>query len=269
MVLFLLVSEAGWLGTLDRYAYNLGALYSSDLEAHEDIVVVAIDDKSLKALGDWPWSREVLAETTSKIARARPQVIGFSIPFDMRQHESSLDAITELKNTLIKDKKFTRRVKKAWRAAESTLMGDQKLATAFKSGGRIVLSMPYIETTGPDPDITPSLPDYMQKFALSRVSRNSTASKDPDLPESRVIRIKELFPPIEILASQVGGIGVVSFRYQQIGESLIMRYGRDYLPSFALMLATRSKGLSMQHISSKPGERVLLGGKELPWRGGY
>ncbi len=263
MVLFLLVSEAGWLGALDRYAYHLGARYSSDLEAHDDIVVVAIDDKSLKTLGAWPWSRDKLAEATTKIAHAKPRVTGFNMPFDMRHHEASLDSITELKNTLIKEKKFTRRVNKAWKAAEATMRGDQKMATAFKAGGRIVLSMPYIESTGPDPDITPSLPGYMQKFSLSRLSGNLLKSTNPDLPESGADRVKQLYPPIEMLASQVGGIGVVGFRHHQIGEPLVVRYGRDYLPSFELMMATRSKGLSMQNISSKPGERVLLGDKEL------
>ena len=63
-LLFLLLAEAGWFSALDRQAYNLGTKFSANKAPREDIVVVAIDDKSLQALGAWPWSRDVLAETT-------------------------------------------------------------------------------------------------------------------------------------------------------------------------------------------------------------
>ena len=71
-VLFLILSEAGWFAALDRQAYNLGVKFSAAKDPHEDIVVVAIDDKSLQKLGAWPWSRDVLAKTTQQLAKANP-----------------------------------------------------------------------------------------------------------------------------------------------------------------------------------------------------
>ncbi|MGI9292810.1 MAG: CHASE2 domain-containing protein, partial [Pseudomonadales bacterium] len=81
-ILFLLLAEAGWLAALDRQAYNVGVKFSAAKEPHEDIVVVASDDKSIQALGAWPWSREVLAKTTRLLSRAKPSVMGFTMPFD-------------------------------------------------------------------------------------------------------------------------------------------------------------------------------------------
>jgi len=86
-LLFLLFAEAGWFSALDRQAYNLGAKFSVNKAPREDIVVVAIDDKSLQALGAWPWSRDVLAETTHLLTRVKTRVVGFTMPFDTGQYE--------------------------------------------------------------------------------------------------------------------------------------------------------------------------------------
>ena len=41
--------------------------------------IVAIDEKSLAALGQWPWPRTVLAELIGAIARHRPAAIGIDL----------------------------------------------------------------------------------------------------------------------------------------------------------------------------------------------
>ena len=97
MLLFLALSETAWFGSLDDQAYNLGVKFSSEKDANENIVVVAIDDRSLQTLGAWPWSREVLAETTRLLGKAKPRVIGFTMPLDTRQYEASLASVDELR----------------------------------------------------------------------------------------------------------------------------------------------------------------------------
>jgi CHASE2 domain-containing sensor protein len=262
-LLFLAFAEAGWFAGLDRQAYNLGVKFSASKDPHEDIVVVAIDDKSLQALGAWPWSRDVLAETTQLLSKAKTRVVGFTMPFDTGQYEAGLASLAELRTILKKDKKLSRRVNKALRVTESTLHGDDNLAGTFKAGGRIVLAMPYIPTSEPLPDLNPSLPRYMQRFALTRITVDANSSRGFGWPSPHVTRAAEVFPPIEILANRVGGVGVIGFAEQFNSEPLIVQYGREFLPSFALMLATRSKGMSMQHIESRITTSPMLGGKDL------
>jgi CHASE2 domain-containing sensor protein len=50
MLSFWVISEFGLLNAFDHHAYNLGVQFSSEKDPHEDIVVIAIDDKSLRAL---------------------------------------------------------------------------------------------------------------------------------------------------------------------------------------------------------------------------
>ncbi|MCY7387043.1 MAG: CHASE2 domain-containing protein, partial [Burkholderiales bacterium] len=48
---------------------------------NEPVVIVAIDEKSLKAIGQWPWPRARVAKLVDQIATARPAVIGFDVLF--------------------------------------------------------------------------------------------------------------------------------------------------------------------------------------------
>lgn len=46
---------------------------------HSRVVVVLIDDESLRQYGRWPWSRNLLAQLTQRLSNAGPQVIGLDI----------------------------------------------------------------------------------------------------------------------------------------------------------------------------------------------
>ena len=262
-LLFLIFAETGVFSGLDRQAYNLGAKISSARDPHEDIVVVAIDDKSLQKLGSWPWSRDVLAETTLLLNRAKPKVLGFTTPLDTAQYEAGLSSLDHLRKVLKAERKLTRSVNRVLSMTESTLRGDDNLAQAFRSGGRIVLAMPYIPTDKPSAELSASLPKYMDRFILTGVSPSASDSRGFGWPSPEITSAGELFPPIEKLARRVGGVGVISFPEQYNYQPLIVRHGQDFLPSFALMMVTRAKGLSTEHIKSSAGVGPTLNGKSL------
>ncbi|AEG69586.1 phosphate regulon two-component sensor kinase transcription regulator protein [Ralstonia solanacearum Po82] len=60
------------------------ALYDAVLSLHghaprDDIVIVAIDDQSLEAVGRWPWPRARLAELVMRVGAAHPRAVGVDI----------------------------------------------------------------------------------------------------------------------------------------------------------------------------------------------
>ena len=261
-VLFLLLAEAGLFDSLDRKAYDLGVRLSAADEPLEEIVVVAIDDKSLKALGSWPWTRDVLAETTLQLTKAGTRVIGFNLPLDGAQNQAARASLAELQDILKKENKLSNRVTRALRSTETALRGDDKLAASFKGAGRIVLSMPYTATHEPLEGLTPSLSIHMERFDLPNVSvANVGRGLGWSMPE--VVRAEEIFPPLDKFTRQVGAVGVTSSSEFFSSEPLIVQYGNEFLPSFALMLATRSKGLQVDDIESRAGISPLLDGKSL------
>jgi CHASE2 domain-containing sensor protein/signal transduction histidine kinase len=76
----LLVASLFWRGTaaFDHLLYDqLSAAQRPP--ADNDILIVAIDDTSLTALGKWPWDREIHARLLSKLQQKKPRAIAFDI----------------------------------------------------------------------------------------------------------------------------------------------------------------------------------------------
>lgn len=61
----------------------------------EDIVIVAIDNQSLQALGRWPWDRKTQAELIDKINDAEPLVIGVDVNFSENSNSESDQLLSE------------------------------------------------------------------------------------------------------------------------------------------------------------------------------
>src|SRR6266571_4448499 len=51
------------------------------IEADNGVVIVAIDEESLAAKGQWPWPRTLVAELVRRIATGRPDALGIDILF--------------------------------------------------------------------------------------------------------------------------------------------------------------------------------------------
>ncbi len=56
---------------------QLGRLGSPEVSS--DVVIVAIDDRSLEAIGRWPWRRAIHAATLDRIAAAKPRAVGLDL----------------------------------------------------------------------------------------------------------------------------------------------------------------------------------------------
>lgn len=67
-----------WLQRADMAVYDewIGA---SHRPASDAIVIVAIDDKSIEAIGRWPWRRTVLAAVVDRIAAGAPRALGLDV----------------------------------------------------------------------------------------------------------------------------------------------------------------------------------------------
>ncbi|MDI1300071.1 CHASE2 and HATPase_c domain-containing protein [Methylotenera sp.] len=83
LILALIASVLAYSGLLVRFDtlhYDLGR-YLTFKPAPADIVIVAIDEASLKSIGRWPWSRNVHADLVNKLKQEQARVIGLDIIF--------------------------------------------------------------------------------------------------------------------------------------------------------------------------------------------
>lgn len=70
----------GWLWRADQLLYDT-ALSLDSRPAPDDVVIVAIDDRSLAAIGRWPWRRAVHATLIEKLTQAGAAAIGMDVIF--------------------------------------------------------------------------------------------------------------------------------------------------------------------------------------------
>lgn len=82
---------------LDHIIYD-NALIASGRPPPDDIVIVAIDNRSLQAIGRWPWPRAVHARALDRLAEAKPKAIGYDVLFVEPTPEDPLLAASVMKS---------------------------------------------------------------------------------------------------------------------------------------------------------------------------
>jgi CHASE2 domain-containing sensor protein/signal transduction histidine kinase len=70
-----------WSGTFASTDRRLQDFFSTSAHraVSDDVVIIAIDDKSLAALGRWPWSRAVHAALLQQVSAQQPRAIGVDL----------------------------------------------------------------------------------------------------------------------------------------------------------------------------------------------
>lgn len=75
-----LIAYGGALVRFDNLYYDLGRHLSIKTDP-SDIVIVAVDEASLKKIGRWPWPRDVYARMIDIVSTEQPKAIGLDIIF--------------------------------------------------------------------------------------------------------------------------------------------------------------------------------------------
>ncbi|MGM5484229.1 MAG: CHASE2 domain-containing protein [Nanobdellota archaeon] len=81
-------SESSFFKTLDEEITNIMFRIRGEEKASDEIVIIDIDEKSIKNIGQWPWSRDVVAELINKINQKKASVIGLDIFFPEKDRTS-------------------------------------------------------------------------------------------------------------------------------------------------------------------------------------
>ncbi len=98
------VLQAGALDGLERKLYDLRVRATLPATLDDRLAIADIDEKSLKALGRWPWGRDVLADLMDTLfTHYRVRVVGFDVVFAEPEQQSGLRLLTELAQGPLQD----------------------------------------------------------------------------------------------------------------------------------------------------------------------
>ena len=78
------------------YDLRLNLLVDKNREKDERIVIVDIDEESLRLEGRWPWTRKKIAQLVENISNAGATVIAFDVIFSEKERNSAKDVLSKL-----------------------------------------------------------------------------------------------------------------------------------------------------------------------------
>lgn len=91
------------LDTLDAVVYDGKVRWSANAALDDRIVIVDIDEKSLQALGRWPWSRDRMADLVDRLFDDyHASVLGFDVVFAEPDTSSGLTVLDRLASTALR-----------------------------------------------------------------------------------------------------------------------------------------------------------------------
>ena len=253
--------------SLERTAYDWGVRTSSRTPS-DKVVVIAIDDASIRNIGRWPWSRDVHAKLTDALSKAKAKVIGNIVFFSEPQVDPGfgyIGKLIEIYDRLVASTPAGAQAPAAspeigqlgtmLREAENTLNTDRQLADAYGRAGNVVLPMLF-ELGEPRGRPDKPLPEFIQKNHLSSIER--TASEEPPLPALAAVSL-----PIEAIGKNAAGIGHLNANADVDGairtEPMVLQFFDQYYPSMSVMLAAKSLNLGVSDIKVQLGEGVKIG----------
>ena len=212
----------------------------------EDIVIVDIDEKSLNALGQWPWSRNILADLTNRLYANQARAIGFDIVFAEQDRTSPAYYFKHL------DASITRKLPLDIDILSDVLENDQfdydSIFGQALSKGPTVLGYAFqlkddgLKTTAqtPFPSGTISLKPESQKF-----------SNTPLIPAYRAI---PNYPSVAMAQSE----GFINMGTDESGTTrqvpLFMTL--DDIPYPSLALEVFRIGMGISHVTLHASDKI-------------
>jgi adenylate cyclase len=135
----------GHFDGLERQAYDLRVRATVPDTLDERVVIADIDERSLKALGRWPWSRDVVARTVDTLfTHYGVRVVGFDVVFAEPGDSSGLTLMRELaEGPLQADAAF----QQEYARRAPALDHDAQFARALE-GRNVVLGMVFSQGPG-------------------------------------------------------------------------------------------------------------------------
>ncbi|RLB14564.1 MAG: hypothetical protein DRG63_08295 [Deltaproteobacteria bacterium] len=254
LVVFLLLSiwPSSIFESIERVIYGTEMRVNLPRTLGENrIAIVAIDEKSVKHLGPWPWPRSYLAEMVRILKSNGAKLIGIDLLFGQKEQVPGLTKIrkleTQIKATLKKGPQGANSSTNKWildrlRKIEADLDTDKKLCDAIKRCDNVI--MPVLGKFGQYKSelISSPLFPFVAENALtpSQVSRNS-------LP---TISVDRLITPYPELAASCAGLGHINQSPDPTlrghGHLPVIDFRGHLIPSMPMALGIRYLGRPQQ-----------------------
>ncbi len=263
--LFIYYLNVDFIGLLEMKAYDLKVTARGERPVSGQVVIVAIDEKSLKKEGRWPWPRSRLARLIDSLTRSEVSAIGVDIFFPEKDIYIPL---AEVKEKISRGRFQNLDSRAMIRLLDEVGDSDSRFTEALEKSSRTVLSYFVFssreQTQGIFPEISRrelDLLDFSQYSMIQMADANKVSAP------LRSIYAAGLSLPE--LVNAANSNGYVSFVPEQDGVvrrlPMIQAYKEYVFPPFSLQVLKEGTGMpTTVRLSKNRVEEILLGNIIIP-----
>lgn len=266
LVLALFLWAPDFLQAVEVRLYDLHfKLRGTQPQTAERIVIAAIDEKSLAALGRWPWPRSLMADLIRKLSADGAKVIAVDILLSEPEVSGELRAAAQLSERLrtlgLAGSSAGSAVQRELDAYTREADRDRQLAEAVRDSGRVVL--PIVFEVGPDRTGPPPEPAgaAFKSALVSFRHRDERGVYPPPAGRSST-------PPIPVLAEGAKELGHVTMLADRDGttrwEAVAFEHQGHYYPSLAVQAVRLAMAVEPTQLTLDFGRNLTVGSVSVP-----
>ncbi len=251
-----------WSGVENKH-YDFWAERLHHAEA-QPIAVVAIDGRSIRQFGEWPWPRRRIADLVARLSDSGAAAVGLCLLYTQPDQNPGLIAVRELRGQLDDsqwkgERATTRRFDEMLGGAQTSLDQDASLITAIRRARNVVLPLyismaPQADDETSDPSgmlivnsLNPTVLPTGATGALWDLARAMGAVSQGPLTGYGVRE------PFDALAGKAGAMGHLVLNEDVDGRvrrvPLFVEAKGRLVPAFAFQLALKHAGSRLRDLS--------------------
>ncbi len=248
--------------------YDLKFHFRGPAPASQEVAIVAIDDASIRELGRWPWSRDLLARLIARLKEAGPRVVALDIIFAEREVTAGVETLKRLGRSLSQAGLLSPEVAALIKQEEERADVDRRLAQSIAQGAPTILGF-YFERVGGKAK-GPQPGQFLGPKAIQASTYNLVRHLDRQPPRLPLVGAERAEVNLPIMTEAAAGGGYFNMVPDPDGAvrwlPLAIVYGSDIYAPLTLVTLQHYLGRPPLSITLSQGgvESIRLGNREIP-----
>jgi adenylate cyclase len=226
------------------------------------IVIVAIDENTLRKLGAFPVARDAYARLVDRLRAGGARTIAFDLDFPTPEKNAALEALKRVQAEIGRDPAALEKIRVIERASDN----DAIFAQSLRNAGNVILGHIFLDrerTEGTDPKAAQDYYDVVSLQAFPQVRKVKKDGRDFDMNAAWPGDVQwGIEPNLRLLAEAAKTYGFFNATPDADGtyrrEPLIVRYqDQDYFPSLSFQTVKEFEQISDQDTVAFMSENGL------------
>jgi len=268
IALILFIMDVSFLQFMEFKAMDIRMRARGNVTPGGETVIVAVDEKSLGELGQWPWPRATIANLVDALKKYNVKAIGFDIVFAEPEKNAGLKALNdiarEVQKNRIGDSRFKAVLEQQIAAADS----DALLADAIRRADNVTLGyffhMSPAEAQHLSPEDREKAKEGIAKFKYQMVQLTANANEQMTLHSYTPVSNIDVISKAAVSGGYFNAFPDADGSYRR--SLLVVRNGDEYYPSLAaaLLMQYLDAPDSVVKIGDTGVERITIGETDIP-----